>query len=1127
MDRCSALLLLAEVFVGVSLLLNKTWTLHVLQRSLSPSLDTNPSLSSPPSSSPSPPSPISAITFEKIGGVAGWIVLGSVGLNILVVLWDWMLARSVVESDSIPKAFLSTTAFQLWSIKSYAHFCLLTKIKWGHNMRQRMVMAVYFGLQGFTSALVTLPRLALYVSIIYAVKSIPDLGTSALGFQWLQLEDYSSFNANLAICTLAVIAMSSIVHALSLARILIAGLICSCSVCCLGRIKRTIDRDLKCRIVMHVLSTCHSSRFRHETYDNKDSPSELNLSKRTDQRRTSGKSEKSGITFQYDLDTIEFGRDSQGAFDEVDLGPEPTKTAATKSSTTTNNSVPMVKIIPRGQNFLVDTSAAPSIRGSQRYRGIPPPPPPQQYIMTDTHISQPTWIPAGAPTLGQQAGLMSREGIVRSDASSMVPGSGLAALSFYDDLLKSINSERMMYASSLSNQATAEFQQLLIDSKCSKQESSLPLKSSPMALLSSTPPSYSNCSNYFDRGGGDKPVHPFDTIAHCHSSATLQGELDNNRPSLSKAHETLSEGFYFSSLSRSESSNSQETIENWRIRVEPSSPSIPELDMEMRKSTAGIAVKTTQGIGMHSEYDYDFNGDGVLDQYEDSISRRGTIPIILSSHLLEASSAYPESQDNNFSTDDLHLPRPSYAYSQTRSQRQGSVNSSIGGYNYSVASSPSLADSLSNPMYQQQSYGIMNGSNCPRTFPPRKCSLPILVQSSVKDESVSRALNFEYQLSQSHIPQHLACPTFSTRTRTRLPSHLSNMVNHSEIRSSCDFRTDGDVDRPNIVEREKPLPIQKKTHFRSQSFGAQSGGHQSVPSWDQTGYFKGSQIGYASLVDLAPSSKSHMYYQGQENDSIFESSTKINASSKMSLKEALAIDSHIQGYSNSFDRGSQNLPAPYYSGEIDDQFVHPLDLSPLLLQPQLGSQQGYHGHGYNPSTMNHGDNSYTHQDDVQAAWTETCIGLGLTFNSNPYIQQKELYHDGPVSMGTTTEQYALQRPVPVKYPMNQHSSDINNGGINGYHWNNPVSQPELTTRVTTATELSNETLTNPCQTTTTNVRNDYENEMLRYHKQQLNAAITNQRLSQTKHQEPNTIQRQPSQRNKKHLVVNIVPLKSY
>ncbi|KAF9175799.1 hypothetical protein BGX20_011184 [Mortierella sp. AD010] len=914
-------------------------------------------------------------------------------------------------------------------------------------------MAVYFGLQGFTSVLVTLPRLAVYALIIYVVKPIPNLGTSATGFQWLQLEGFTSFNANF-----------------------ITSVRCAALDGLRGRYTGTLSAGWTIIVIVtHVLST----------YANKNSPSEPNLSKRTDQQPTNGKLEKSRKMFQYDH-TIDFSRSSQDTFDEVDLDLETSKAAKTKSSATTNTSLPMHKIIPREQDFLVDTSTTPFIRGSQTYRGTPSSPPPQ-FATTDTHISQPAWIPAGAPTLGQQAGLMSGEDIVRSGGTvNMMPGNELPALALYDDLLKSINSERMMYASPLSNQATTKIQHLLIDNKCSKQESDLPVESQ-ITLLSPTPPpppTYSSRNSYFDRNIDDRPVHPFDTIAHCHQPATSQGGLDI---SLSKAHESRHDGSYFSGLRRSESSNSQETIENWRIRVEPSSPGIPELDMEMQKSAAGISSKTMQG--MLSEYDYDFSGDGDLDQY-DSISRRGTIPIILSSHLQEASSIYPESQDNNFSIDDLHLPRPSYAYGQTRNQRQGSVNSSVGGYNYSVASSPSLADSLSNPMYQQQSYGIANGSN----YPLRKRSLPISVQSFVN----------EHQPSQSQMPQHLACPTFSTRTRTKSPSHLSNMVNHSEIRSSCDFGAEDD-------ERENPLAIQKKTRFRSQSFGAQSSGCQSGLPWDQTGY--------ASLVDLPPSSESHMYYQGQVDDPIFESRTKINASSKMSLKEILAIDNHTQGYSSSFDRRAQDLPAQHYTGEIDDQFVHPLDLAPLLRQPQLGSQQGYHDHGYSPSTMNHRNNSYTQQDGMQTAWTETCVGLGLTLNSNPYIQQKELHHDSPVSMGTAVEQYALQKPEPVKYPMNQNGGDINNSGINYYHWNNPVSCPELTA------DLSNETLTNPYQTMTTNVCNDYENEMLRYNNQQLNATITNQRLSQTKYQEP--IQRQPSQRNKKNLVVNIVPLKDF
>ncbi|KAF9110493.1 hypothetical protein BGX27_006288 [Mortierella sp. AM989] len=997
-----------------------------------------------------------------------------------------------------------------------------------------MVMAIHFGLQGFTSALVTLPRLVVYGTVIYAVKSIPDLGVSASGFQWLHLEGFNSFNNHLMICTLIIIALSLAVHALNLAKVLVSGIVCSCSVCFLGRIKKTIDRDLKSRIAMHVLSTYHSTRFQHKTYTNSHSQYELNLSERTDQLGIKSKSEKA-----IESATIDLNRKSHDVSDEVSLGPEPSKTTSMiheDSFAPMNADLPSLNHISRNsiisgeQESPSNSFAAPLISYPQRYHDTSssPPRPAMTEIYSNTVYSQPTWISACTPTVNRQVELMSEDAIIRSGTNNGIPGNRLATLSFYDDLLKNISSERMMYASSLSNQATGGRHQLTGDEASIWK--SYPAKSSPMAL-SPIPPSHSNNSGYVDSINSDTPIHPFDTAAHCYPSATIQtlhyletaskntfvqsrgtAKENNRQLSLTNDRDNFADGFYFSSLSRRESSNSQETIENWRIRVEPSSPNISELTYDTHEQTA---EDTT-------EYNYEFNADGILDQYDDSVSRRGTIPIILSSHILEATSSYQENQDNCFSADDLHLPRPSYACGQTRTQRQGSVNSSIGGYNYSAASSPSLADSLSNPMYQQQFFGVMNGSNCPRPFLPRKSSLPISIQSPGRDESISRAAHFQYQLSQPHISQHLACPVFPVKTRTRSPSHLSNMVIHSGIRSSYDSEEDGNVNRSSLADRERPLSTQKKTYLRSQSFGARSSGRQSVSSWNQSGYFKDAQIGYASLTNLPPSSVSHIYYQGQDIEPACSPYAKANTGSKMSPKEVSAIESPMQGSSSSFGKELQYVPVRHYAGEIDGQFVHPLDLSPLRFQPQQRSQPASHDHIYFSSTMHYDTDTNSQHAEAQAAWTETCVGLGLTFNSNLYDKN----NGESISSREITEEYPLQRPTSVKHHSSNYGESVdNNSDINSYQWSNPSGQSEVTTSKTATTELSIETLTNPYQAAmTTDADNDYENDMLRYHKQHLNAAILNQRLSQTNRQELSTVQRQASQRNKKNLVVNIVPL---
>lgn len=138
----SLLLLLGEIYICVALLLYKNWVPGVFQVGL---IESNTPSTTPTATSTSP---VVTDMLHRVGSSAGWIVVGSTGLSVCVLIWDWVQAWSLVESDSIPGAFLNSTAFQLWSIKSYSHFCLLSRIQWGRGLRQRAAMAVYFGLQG-------------------------------------------------------------------------------------------------------------------------------------------------------------------------------------------------------------------------------------------------------------------------------------------------------------------------------------------------------------------------------------------------------------------------------------------------------------------------------------------------------------------------------------------------------------------------------------------------------------------------------------------------------------------------------------------------------------------------------------------------------------------------------------------------------------------------------------------------------------------------------------------------------------------------------------------------------------------------------------------------------------------
>ncbi|KAF8930793.1 hypothetical protein BGZ58_008034 [Dissophora ornata] len=831
--------------------------------------------------------------------------------------------------------------------------------------------------------------------------------------------------------------------------------------------------------------------------------------------------------------------------------------------------VPLENLSLRKGDFAGNSSAAPS---------TPPPQTRTTELLSTSQSptpesdrpiasSQPTWhaFHSSAATLGLHAGLATVDMPVLSERRNLAPRDGLASLSFYDDLLKSISSERMMYASSLSKQGRMGPQLLQFGGDVDRRESNnLSTNGPSIALCSPIPLSSISGSDYDETDEADRPVHPFDMNIRRESSATLRQQpqrlpmQENNltmaasdmyfhprdnldvkgRPEPTLLTKLHSQAYLPTVLSRSGSFHSQEeAIENWRIHVAPSSPPImPELNYDRQNLEREGTGDSTPSSGMRAGYVYDnaiershTSRDTFGYTYEESNSRRGTIPIILSSHVHEETESYQEEQGHYLSANDLHLPRPSYTCGQMRTQRQGSVNSSIGGYNYSVASSPSLADSLSNPMYQQQSYGIMmNNTMFPRPMPGRKGSLPTSVYGSIREELVPRA---QYQASQPYTPPHLAYAGPTTRVRTRTPSHLSNMVNHWDDNFSHDDETSGG-DGPHASGCHTPPSIHKKSHFRSQSHEHRSNTQGSGSSWGHFGLFKEAQAGYASLVDPPPSSMSKMMFQerSQDDDVVTGPRTIMTtANSSMSFKEALEIVDPTQRCLSTHMQESQVIATRLFDGEIVNHLVHPLDLSPLLLQPQTGKQRKCHDRPSTAaahSTLDYTSNRKSCHSETQAAWDEACIGLGLTFS-----------HENPTTSSPSaprSEGNFLRRPIPVKQPMN-YSTNRNDYNQWEHDRHDMITRMTFgTTTMTATTELSDSaTLTNPYQRYMTNytVVNDYEKdatamtppyyEPQRQEQQRQTSVLVKERFSETNIQ---AIQRQPSQRNRKNLVVNIAPL---
>jgi hypothetical protein len=100
---------------------------------------------------------------------------------------------------------------------------------------------------GFVALVVVLPRLAVYGCILFAVSQAPDFALTSRGFQAIGLIGFTNLEGGLLTGSLAVISLSSVVHALHLIRVLLCGIVCALSVCYLGKLRSTFNKDLETR----------------------------------------------------------------------------------------------------------------------------------------------------------------------------------------------------------------------------------------------------------------------------------------------------------------------------------------------------------------------------------------------------------------------------------------------------------------------------------------------------------------------------------------------------------------------------------------------------------------------------------------------------------------------------------------------------------------------------------------------------------------------------------------------------------------------------------------------------------------------------------------------------------------
>ncbi|KAK3820569.1 MAG: hypothetical protein JOS17DRAFT_688451, partial [Linnemannia elongata] len=84
------------------------------------------------------------ISFQSINisfEIYKWVFAACIVLSFILLAWDMKKAAAIIQSRDISYAFTSMIAYRYYAIKSYAHFCLFSKI---HNSKKQIDEIAFF-----------------------------------------------------------------------------------------------------------------------------------------------------------------------------------------------------------------------------------------------------------------------------------------------------------------------------------------------------------------------------------------------------------------------------------------------------------------------------------------------------------------------------------------------------------------------------------------------------------------------------------------------------------------------------------------------------------------------------------------------------------------------------------------------------------------------------------------------------------------------------------------------------------------------------------------------------------------------------------------------------------------------
>lgn len=149
--------------------------------------------------------------------ITKWIFVGSIGLSVVLICWDWLMAIRIIRSRNISFAFTNLIANRWYAVKGYNYYCLWHKLSDSQHRQDTVSFWVYFSFIGWKRLLLSEgPRQAINALTVFSVLSTRNFSLNIRDYQNITVYQWT---------ILSFMTLSLLIWAFSFARFCIAALL--------------------------------------------------------------------------------------------------------------------------------------------------------------------------------------------------------------------------------------------------------------------------------------------------------------------------------------------------------------------------------------------------------------------------------------------------------------------------------------------------------------------------------------------------------------------------------------------------------------------------------------------------------------------------------------------------------------------------------------------------------------------------------------------------------------------------------------------------------------------------------------------------------------------------------------